>query len=145
MTKRQKRFCEEYLIDHDGTAAALRAGYKPGNAADTSRRLLKEEAIRARLRELSAGRQKKDAVMAQEEVLAGLSAIARGEKEGAKISEISKALELMGRYYGTFSEKKERESGGGEGLPGRPRDMTLNERKARLDELLRSFKEREPT
>lgn len=29
MTKKQKRFIEEYLIDLNATQAAIRAGYKP--------------------------------------------------------------------------------------------------------------------
>ena len=30
MTKKQKRFVEEYLIDLNATQAAIRAGYSPG-------------------------------------------------------------------------------------------------------------------
>ena len=139
MTEKQRRFCREYLTDRDGTLAALRAGYTPNRAAESGRRLLREEAIRAYIEELKE-QQKRRAVMDQDEILAGLSAIARGEKEGAKISEISKALELMGRYYGTFSEKKESESTA-KGVSRRVRDMTLSERKDRLDALLSSFRE----
>lgn len=32
MTKKQKRFCEEYLIDLNATQAAIRAGYSPDTA-----------------------------------------------------------------------------------------------------------------
>lgn len=32
MTDRERRFCEEYLVDLDARAAALRAGYPPGAA-----------------------------------------------------------------------------------------------------------------
>lgn len=32
MTKKQKRFVEEYLIDLNATQAAIRAGYKPDSA-----------------------------------------------------------------------------------------------------------------
>lgn len=32
LTKKQKRFIEEYLIDLNATQAAIRAGYKPDNA-----------------------------------------------------------------------------------------------------------------
>lgn len=31
MTKKQKRFVEEYLIDLNATQAAIRAGYKAGS------------------------------------------------------------------------------------------------------------------
>ena len=36
MTKKQKRFVEEYLIDLNATQAAIRAGYKAGNAQRAS-------------------------------------------------------------------------------------------------------------
>ena len=32
ITKKQKRFCEEYLIDLNATQAAIRAGYSPDTA-----------------------------------------------------------------------------------------------------------------
>ena len=32
MTAKQKRFCEEYLIDLNATQAAIRAGYSPETA-----------------------------------------------------------------------------------------------------------------
>lgn len=32
MTDKQKRFCEEYVIDSNGTQAAIRAGYSPDTA-----------------------------------------------------------------------------------------------------------------
>ena len=34
MTKKQKRFIEEYLIDLNATQAAIRAGYSPKTAKD---------------------------------------------------------------------------------------------------------------
>ena len=139
MTEKQRRFCGEYLIDRDPAAAAVRAGYSPHRVEETGRRLLRDGAVRAHIEALKAEKARKK-VMDQDEVLAGLSAIARGEKEGAKISEISKALELMGRYYGTFSEKKENERDA-KAAPERLHNMTLTERRARLDELIGSFRQ----
>ena len=34
MTDKQKRFCNEYLIDCNATQAAIRAGYSPNTARD---------------------------------------------------------------------------------------------------------------
>ena len=34
MTKKQKRFVEEYLVDLNATQAAIRAGYSPQTARD---------------------------------------------------------------------------------------------------------------
>ena len=36
LTNKQKRFCEEYLIDLNATQAAIRAGYKPKNARSSA-------------------------------------------------------------------------------------------------------------
>ena len=47
MTPRQRRFVDEYLIDLNATAAALRAGYARSTAEDQSYRLLKQPEIAA--------------------------------------------------------------------------------------------------
>ena len=39
LTDKQKRFCEEYLIDLNATQAAIRAGYSPKTAEQTASRL----------------------------------------------------------------------------------------------------------
>lgn len=41
LTDKQKRFCEEYLIDLNATQAAIRAGYSPKTAEQTASRLLR--------------------------------------------------------------------------------------------------------
>ena len=40
MTKKQKRFIEEYLIDLNATQAAIRAGYSPKTANEQASRML---------------------------------------------------------------------------------------------------------
>lgn len=45
ITGRQKRFAEEYVLDHNGAAAAVRAGYAPASAKVTACRLLNQRAI----------------------------------------------------------------------------------------------------
>ena len=44
MQERERRFCEEYLVDLDARAAALRAGYAPSTAAQAARWLKTESA-----------------------------------------------------------------------------------------------------
>ena len=57
LTDKQKRFCEEYLIDLNATQAAIRAGYSPKTAEQTASRLLRnvkvQEYIAKRQKELS--------------------------------------------------------------------------------------------
>ena len=48
LTPKEKRFCDEYLVDLNGTAAFRRAGYKPKNdavAASLAWRLLRKEKV----------------------------------------------------------------------------------------------------
>ena len=52
LTDRQKRFCQEYLVDHVAVAAARRAGYSPGTAGSEGNRLLKLPHVQAYVRKL---------------------------------------------------------------------------------------------
>ena len=49
MTPKQMRFIEEYSLDHNGAAAAVRAGYAPGSAKVTASRLLTKANVREAL------------------------------------------------------------------------------------------------
>lgn len=55
LTPRQQRFVQEYLQDHNGTQAAIRAGYSAKTAKQQGSRLLAEPHIQAAVR---AGQQK---------------------------------------------------------------------------------------
>ena len=73
LTDRRRRFVDEYLVDLNGTQAAIRAGYAPRGAGTEASRLLKNAEIRAAIDE------RLDAeALTRKEVLAGLSAIASG-------------------------------------------------------------------
>ena len=43
MLEKERRFCEEYLVDLDARAAALRAGYAPGTAERAARWLKSDD------------------------------------------------------------------------------------------------------
>ena len=47
-----ERFCYEYIIDHNGKKAAIRAGYSEHTAAQQASRLLKKPQIQERISEL---------------------------------------------------------------------------------------------
>lgn len=46
-TDRERRFVLEYLLDKNGTQAALRAGYSKGSAANIAHKLLKDPIVKA--------------------------------------------------------------------------------------------------
>lgn len=75
LTPKQKRFCEEYLIDLNATQAAIRAGYSPKTAEQTASRLLRnvkvQEYIAKRQKELSMSTE-----ITQERVIKELALIA---------------------------------------------------------------------
>lgn len=50
--KKHERFCQEYLVDLNGTQAAIRAGYKESNAASQASTLLTNPNILTRVGEL---------------------------------------------------------------------------------------------
>ncbi len=52
LTPRQERFCEEYAIDLNATAAARRAGYSEKTAEQQGSRLLRNVQVKARIVEL---------------------------------------------------------------------------------------------
>ena len=58
MTKKQKRFVDEYLIDLNITQAAIRAGYSPKTAYSIGSENLKKPEIRACIEKAMAERSK---------------------------------------------------------------------------------------
>lgn len=64
MTAKQKRFCEEYLIDLNATQAAIRAGYSPDSARQSGADNMKNPYIRAHIDRTMAERSKRTGVNA---------------------------------------------------------------------------------
>lgn len=126
LTRKQKRFIEEYIIDCNATQAAIRAGYKESNARQTATENLAKpyisEAIKRKLAEISSER-----VATAREVLEYLTSVMRGEQteqiirfdeNGGQVvdhilpstKERLKAAELIGKRYGIFKETYDIES-----------------------------------
>lgn len=74
MTKKQKRFVEEYLIDLNATQAAIRAGYKPDNAQQMGSENLSKPVISAAIAKAIAERSKRTGIN-QDRVLHELARI----------------------------------------------------------------------
>ncbi len=121
MTARQKRFCDEYLIDCNATQAAIRAGYSPKTANEQGARLLANVSVQNYIdKQLEKLHNEKTADA--QEVIEYLTSIMRGEHteqtlqlvgDGVqKITSIDvsakdriKAAELIGKRYGIWSDK----------------------------------------
>lgn len=123
MNEKQLRFCEEYIIDHNATQAAIRAGYSPKTAGVQACELLKKPNIQEKIQEL-AEHVSTVAIATAEEVLEHFTKVMRGEvfdqvvkrdEDGkvtkvdvvAKLSDRNKAAEALAKHYALLVEKVE--------------------------------------
>ena len=94
---RQDVFVEEYLLDLNGTQAAIRAGYSPKSASEQASRLLTKDKVRARI----------DKAMADRSVRTGVNAD-RVVAELAKIAFVN-AADVMNFDSGEIKKEASRE------------------------------------
>lgn len=124
MTDKQKRFCDEYLVDCNATQAAIRAGYSPKNAKVTAAKILTNANLKTyideQLEQIHNGN-----IADTKEVLEYLTSVLRGESKSSVVvvegkgdgwseakamektpdeKERLKAAELIGKRYGLFKE-----------------------------------------
>ena len=127
LTEKQKRFCDEYLIDLNATQAAIRAGYSKKTAYSIGIENLKKPVIRnyidERLKQLEDERiAKADEVLKYltkgtrqeltEEVVVTESlgdgcSKARVVTKKISLKDSNKCAELLGKRYRLFTEKVE--------------------------------------
>lgn len=125
MTNKQKRFCDEYLIDMNATQSAIRAGYSPKTAKVIGNENLSKPYVKAYIEKRL--KEKEDELIAsQDEVLRYLTSVMRGQSQseivvvegcGDGVSEAKrmlkapdererlKASELLAKRYGILSDK----------------------------------------
>lgn len=108
LTPKQERFVQEYLVDLNATQAAIRAGYKN---AEIGRQLITKNNVSAAIQEAKRKRSERTEI-SQDYVLMGLKEIADQEASDAAASELKyssklKALELLGKHLGMFTDRVE--------------------------------------
>lgn len=124
MTKKQKRFCDEYLIDCNATQAAIRAGYSKKTAYSIGQENLNKPEIKAYIDEQLNEIHNKSIADAAEvmkyltSVLRGKSlaeiVVVEGDGDGCSSArrinkapderERLKAAELLGKRYSLFKD-----------------------------------------
>ena len=107
LTEKQKRFCEEYLIDLNATQSYLRAGYKAKSneiARVESHKLLTKPNIQQYIEELRAEQSKRTEITA-DKVLGELGSVAFNKDIECIGRDKVRALELIGQHLGMFTEK----------------------------------------
>ena len=125
MTAKQKRFCDEYLIDLNATQAAIRAGYTAKYANTNASKLLQITTIKDYLAARMAEKES-NLIASQDEVLKYFTSVMRGESKASVLArnadgadeviekppdekERLKAAEQLGQRYGLFTEKIEQQ------------------------------------
>lgn len=124
MTKKQKRFCDEYLIDCNATQAAIRAGYSEKSAYSIGVENLKKPEIKSYI-EQELERIRDNNIADAAEVMKYLTSVLRGESlaeivvvegdgDGCSSArrinkapdekERLKAAELLGKRYSLFKD-----------------------------------------
>ena len=127
LTEKQKRFCDEYLIDLNATQAAIRAGYSEKTAYRTGADNLRKPQIKKYIEQRMAEKEA-ELIADQDEVLKYLTSVLRGESQSTEIvvegtgdgcseartiekspseKDRLKAAELLGKRYGLYTEKIE--------------------------------------
>ena len=125
LTDKQKRFCDEYLVDLNGTQAAIRAGYSPRSARQIADKNMSNGDIRKYIDERMKEKEK-ELIADQDEVLKYLTNVLRGKSQSEIVvvenigdftsearliqkapdeKERLKAAELLGKRYNLFSDK----------------------------------------
>lgn len=127
MKEKQKRFCEEYLVDCNATQAAIRTGYSKKTARAVGQRLLTNVDIKKYI-DQQLQKLKNEKIADAQEVLEYLTSVMRGEQKeqvalltGEGVQDLVqkdvsakdrlKAAELIGKRYGLFTEKLELQGG----------------------------------
>lgn len=128
MTKKQQRFCEEYIVDINATQAYLRA-FKSCKNEGTARcegaKLLAKPSVKAYIDAMLREKREKSMATA-DEVISYLTSVVRGQSESEVVviegvgdgcsnarnhkkkpteGERIKAAELLGKYHALFTDK----------------------------------------
>ena len=125
MTAKQRRFCDEYLIDLNATQAAIRAGYSEKRASEQAYQLLQKTTVKEYIACRMAEKES-ELIADQDEVLEYLTAVMRKQTTASVLArdetgaerviqkppdekESLKAAELLGRRYGLYTDRVEQE------------------------------------
>lgn len=118
LTYRQKRWCEEFIVDYDATKAARRAGYNAKAIDRQAHQLLHHPGCRAYAEYLDKEARKnvEGKVLDKEYVVEkALQGIQSAQDKG-NLSAYFRGLELLARYLGMFVDKTEISGPNGEAI-----------------------------
>lgn len=150
LTVQQELFCQEYIVDYNGTQAAIRAGYSEKTADVQAVRLLRNVKVLSRVRAIQKERLEKLAVTQESVILKLLEIYDRcmqakpvmewdyNERKYAHTGEYTfdsrgalNALEMIGKHLAMFTNKIEHS--GNIGTENKELTEILSQLKARND------------
>ena len=106
LTVKERIFCEEYLIDGNGTRSVIDAGYSETGASVVATRMLAKVSIKAYIQEKMDERSEKTGVTA-ERVVAEIAKFAfdDGSVNELKPTDRLKALEMLGKHTNIYEKE----------------------------------------
>lgn len=106
LNERQRRFCEEYLVDLNATKAVERCGYNTKFANRVGYQLMENPAIRITIDALRVERTKTTDVT-KDYVLQQIMRTIRAAEEDGNHGAVLRGSELLARHLGMFIERTE--------------------------------------
>jgi phage terminase small subunit len=104
MTPKQRQFAHEYVIDRNGKAAAIRAGYSEASAKGTASDMLATPEITELVSELEADVEEKTLFTAETVIKTFLRVIDEAFEKG-DLAAVNIANSWLGKHKGMFTEK----------------------------------------
>lgn len=105
LSPRQRRFCDEYTVDFNGAAAAVRAGYSTRYPDRQAHLLLKNQGIATYVDYLTASKAAKIMSVDPDYVIQGITKIVG--KENVRDGDALRGYELLARILGMFIDRQE--------------------------------------
>jgi len=112
LTDKQKRFCQEYLVDLNATQAGIKAGYSKKTAYSIGQRLLKNVEIQKHIEKLREKQTRRTQITA-DKVLRDIEDTRIRAKAANNFRAELKALELQGRHLAMFVDRQHISGEGG--------------------------------
>lgn len=125
-TPKEERLIAEYVIDGNGTRAAIAAGYSARSARNTAQEVLARPHVKAEVKRRQRGLVKKLEITA-EKVLGDIARVAGKAERARQYNASIRGHQLLGQHLKLFTEKHEHG-----GIGGGPIQMTVTESDAAL-------------
>ena len=106
MTDKQKRFCEEYIIDFNAAQSAIRAGYSEPTARQKGYELLSNEEIKEYIEELKDDKSEELNITFEQLAKIELEIAMNGKREADRLKAVDQLSKKLGYYEQHNSQKK---------------------------------------